>query len=127
MLKGRLEVGLNNEVHHLQEGGIVTIKPNEQHYFHNITHDECLIKVTVSPSNKNFESALLISKRLAKDGLANVTGTPKRLSDLALFIDLNNSRMVGLQKIADPFFNYLSKTAIKKGRLDELKIRYCGQ
>ena len=35
--------------------------------------------------------------------------------------------MVGLQKIAEPLFNYLAKGAIKKGRLKELELKYCGQ
>lgn len=125
LLKGTLEVGLNNQVHQLKKGNIVTIKPNEKHYFHNITNDECLIKVTISPGNKNFENALLISKGLAKNGLATLAGIPKKISDLALFVYLNNSKMVGLQKIAEPFFNYLAMRAIKNGRLKELEFKYC--
>jgi len=125
VLKGTLEVGQNNQVHQLKKGNIATIKPTEKHYFHNISNDECLIKVTVSPSNKNFENALLILKGLAKDGLVSASGVPKKLSDLALFIYLNNSRMVGPQKIAEPFFNYLARRAIKNGRLKELELKYC--
>jgi len=127
VLKGTLEVGLNNKVHQLTKGNRVTIQPNERHYFHNISDNECLIQVTVSPGNKNFENALLISKGLAKDGLANAAGTPKKLTDLALFVYLNNSKMVGLQKIATPLFNYLATSAIKKGRLKELELKYCRQ
>jgi len=127
VLKGTLRVGLNNQIHQLKKGDIVTIKPNEKHYFHNVSNDECLIKVTVSPGNKSFENALLISKGLAKDGLASAAGTPKKLADLALFVYLNNSKMIGLQKIAQPLFNYLAKSAIKKGRLKELELKYCGQ
>ncbi len=125
VLKGTLEVGQNNQVHQLKKGDVATIKPTEKHYFHNVSNDECLIKVTVSPGNKNFENALLISKGLAKDGLASAAGTPKKLSDLALFVYLNNSNMVGLQKIAAPLFKYLAKSAIKKGRLKELIQKYC--
>ena len=127
VLKGTLEVGQNNQIHHLKKSDVATIKPNEKHYFHNISNEECVIKVTVSPGNKNFENALLISKALAKDGLASAAGTPKKLSDLALFVYLNNSNMVGLQKIAAPLFNYLAQSAIKKGRLKELELTYCGQ
>lgn len=126
VLKGTLEVGLNDQIYHLKIGDTVTIKPNEKHYFHNVSNNECLIRVTVSPGNKNFENALLISKGLAKDGLASEAGTPKKLTDLALFVYLNNSRMVGLQKIAEPLFNYLAKRTIKKGRLEELEAKYCG-
>ena len=126
VLKGTLEVGKNNEVHQLNKGDIVTIKPHEKHYFHNISNDECLIKVIISPGNKNFENALLISKGLAKDGLASAAGQPKKLFDLALFVYLNNSKMVGLQKIAQPLFTYLARKAIKNGRLKELELKYCG-
>jgi quercetin dioxygenase-like cupin family protein len=125
VLKGTLEVGQNNQVFQLKKGDIVTIKPNEKHYYHNISNDECLIKATISPGNKNFENALLILKGLAKDGLASASGTPKKFSDLALFVYLNNSRMVGFQKIAEPIFNYVAQTAIKKGRLKELELKYC--
>jgi quercetin dioxygenase-like cupin family protein len=125
VLNGTLEVGLNNQVHQLKKGDRVTIKPNEKHYFHNISDENCLIQVTVSPGNKNFENALLISKGLAKDGLASAAGTPKKLADLALFVYLNNSKMVGLQKIAEPLFNYLAARAIKNGRLKELELKYC--
>jgi quercetin dioxygenase-like cupin family protein len=125
VLEGTLEVGLNDQVHQLKTGNTVTIKPNEKHYFHNVSNDECLIRVTVSPGNKSFENALLISKGLAKDGLASAAGTPKKLADLALFVHLNNSKMVGLQKIAAPLFNHLAKSAIKKGRLKELELKYC--
>ena len=127
VLKGTLEVGLNGQVHQLKTGDTVTIKPREKHYFHNISDDECLIRVIVSPGNKNFENALLISKGLAKDGLASASGTPKKLADLALFVYLNNSKMVGMQKIAAPLFNYLANNAIKKGRLKELERKYCGR
>lgn len=125
VLQGTLEVGLNSQIHRLEKGDLVTIKPTERHYFHNVSSDECLIKVTIRPGSKNFETALLIYKGLANDGLASVAGTPKRLSDLALFIYLNNSKMVGLQKIAAPFFAYLAHRAIKKGRLKELERKYC--
>lgn len=125
MLEGTLEVGLNGQVLQLKKGDTATIKPNEKHYFHNVSNYECLIRVTVSPGNKGFENALLISKGLAKDGLASAGGTPKKLADLALFVYLNNSKMVGLQKIAAPLFNYLAKSAIKKGRLKELELKYC--
>ena len=125
VLKGTLEVGHNNQVQQLKKGDIATIKPNEKHYFHNISNDECLIKVTVSPNNKNFENALLILKGLAREGLVSASGVPKKLSDLALFIYLNNSRMVGIQKITEPLFDYFARKAIRNGRLKELELKYC--
>ena len=125
VISGTLEVGLNNQIHQLKKGDQITILPAEKHYFKNTSNEDCLISVTISPGNKNFENALLISKGLVKDGLASATGIPKKLSDLALFIWLNNSKMVGIQKVAAPIFNYLARRAIKKGRLAQLIRTYC--
>jgi quercetin dioxygenase-like cupin family protein len=125
ILKGTLEVGVGKEIHRLKQGDTATIKPNEKHYYHNISQEECIIKATLNPGNKNFENSLLILKGLAKDCLASAAGTPRRFSDLALFVYLNNSKMVGIQKIAEPLFNWIAKTAIKKGRLDDLLKKYC--
>lgn len=124
ILKGTLEVGKGKSILHLKQGDIATIQPNEKHYYHNVSKEECIVKATLSPGNKNFENSLFILKGLAKDGLASAAGTPRKFSDLALFIYLNNSRMVGFQKIAGPMFNYVAKAAIKKGQLEELIQKY---
>ena len=125
ILKGSLEVGKGKDILHLKQGDIAIIQPNEKHYYHNVSNGECIVKATLNPGNKNFENSLFILKGLAKDGLASVAGTPRKFSDLALFVYLNNSRMVGFQKIAEPIFNYVAKAAIKKGRLNELIQKYC--
>ena len=125
IIKGTLEVGEGTERHYLKQGNVATIQPNEKHYYHNVSGEECMIRVTLIPGNENFENSLLILKGLAKDGLASVAGTPKRFSDLVLFVYLNNSKMVGFQKLAEPVFNYLARREIKKGRLDFLINKYC--
>ncbi len=125
VLKGTLEVGKGKDIHHLKQGDIATIKPSEKHYYDNVSNEECVINTTLNPGNRNFENSLFILKGLAKDGLASVAGTPKKFSDLATFIYLNNSRMVGFQKVAEPIFNYVAKTAIKNGHLNKLIQKYC--
>jgi quercetin dioxygenase-like cupin family protein len=125
ILKGTLEVGKGKAIHHLKQGDIVTIMPNEKHYYHNVSKEECIIKATLSPGNKNFENSLFILKGLANNGLASAAGTPGKFSDLALFIYLNNSKMVGFQKVAAPIFNWAARVAIKKGHLNELIQKYC--
>lgn len=124
ILKGTLEVGKGNRILQLKQGDSATIEPNEKHYFHNITTETCILNVTIDPGNRNFEKSLFILRGLANDGLASAAGTPGKVSDLALFVYLNNSRMVGIQKIAEPIFQYIAKLAIKKGRLDELTQKY---
>lgn len=125
VLKGTLEVGKGKDIHHLKKGDIATIKPNEKHYYHNVSNEECIITTTINPGNKNFENSLFILKGLAKDGLANDAGTPRKFSDLVVFIYLSNSRMIGFQKIAEPIFDFFAKAAIKKGHLNELIQKYC--
>jgi hypothetical protein len=66
--------------------------------------------VTVSSGNQNFKNSLLICKGMAKDGLASAAGTPR------LFIWLNNSKMVGIQKVAAPLFYYLARRANGPGK-----------
>lgn len=127
ILKGTLEVGKGKDILHLNKGDIAVIQPKQKHYYHNVSKAECIVKVILSPGNKSFENSLFILKGLATDGLASAAGTPKRFSDLALFVFLNNSRMVGFQKVAEPIFNYVAQTAIKKGRLNELIEQYCKQ
>jgi len=125
ILKGRLEVGKGKDILHLKQGDIATIQRNEKHYYRNVSKEECIVKATLKPGNKNFENSLFILKGLAEDGLASAAGTPKKFSDLALFIYLNNSRMVGFQKVAGPIFKYVAQAAIKKGHLEELIQKYC--
>ena len=125
ILKGALEVGKGKNIHQLKQGDVATIMPGEKHYYHNVSKEECIVRATLNPGNKNFENSLFILKGLAKDGLASDAGTPKKFSDLALFIYLNNSKMVGFQKIAEPIFDYVAKAAIKKGHLNELIQKYC--
>jgi len=125
VLKGTLEVGNGTNVIHLKQGDTATIMPNEKHYYHNVSTEECIITTTIDPGNKNFENALLILKGLANDRLSTNAGTPQRFTDLVLFVYLSNSRMVGFQKIAEPLFNFFAKAAIKKGKLDILIQKYC--
>lgn len=127
ILKGTLEVGKGKDILHLKQGDIATIEANEKHYYHNVSKEECIVKATLSPGNTNFENSLFILKGLSKDGLASASGTPRKFSDLALFIFLNNSRMVGFQKIAEPIFNWVAQAAIKKGYLNKLMQKYCKQ
>lgn len=121
---GALTVGRGDQTLTLQPGQTATIQRGQNHFFHNKTDQPCLVRVTVSPGNLGFEQALLISKGLAKDGLASASGTPKILSDLALFTHLNDSHMVGLQRVAQPLFTFLVARAMKAGRLTYLIQKY---
>ena len=125
ILQGTLEVGKGKDIYHLRQGEIAMIEPNEIHYYHNISGEECIITTSLDPGNKNFENSLFILKGLARDGLASHSGTPRKFLDLVLFVYLSNSRMIGFQRIAEPVFRVFAKAAIKKGRLNELMEKNC--
>ncbi len=127
ILKGTLEVGKGNNILHLKQGAIARIEPNEKHYYNNVSNEECIITTTIEPGNKNFENSLFILKGLANDSLATTAGTPKKFADLAIFVYLNNFRLVGIQKIAAPIFNWAAKSAMKNGHLNELIQKYCNK
>lgn len=127
VLKGLLEVGKGNNILHLKQGDIARIEPNEQHYYHNVSNEECIITTTIEPGNKNFENSLFILKGLANDGVASDAGTPRKFSDLAIFVYLNNSRLVGIQKIAAPIFNWAAKSTMRNGHLNELIRKYSNE
>ena len=124
VLTGALIVGQGTQTLTLHAGQTATIRPGQTHSFRNASGKASLIKVTVSPGNREFEESLLIYKGLARDGLASASGTPRRLPDLALFIRLNDSHMVGFQKIAQSLFAYVASRAIRQGRLAFLKKKY---
>ncbi|WP_278353001.1 DUF4267 domain-containing protein [Chryseobacterium gleum] len=125
ILKGELEVGKAGKRYQLKPGDEIVILANETHLFHNRSGSVCRIRTTIDPGNIPFEQASLILLGLAKDGFTNSSGIPKRFSDLALFLYLNNSRMTGVMKIAEPFLRLVAKIAIHKGRLKVLEDTYC--
>jgi hypothetical protein len=125
LLEGKLEVGRNGKIYQLSEGDEITIQQNETHFFNNKFSEKCRVRTILNPGNIQFEQASLILIGLTKDGLTSTTGVPKKLSDLALFLYLNDSKMTGFLKIFEPVFNAIARRAIKAGRLKTLISRYC--
>ncbi|WP_048512187.1 DUF4267 domain-containing protein [Chryseobacterium sp. FH2] len=125
VLEGELEVGKAGNLYQLKAGDEINILPYEKHLFNNKSKNVCRIRTTIEPGNIPFEKASLILLGLAKDGLTNSNGIPKKFSDLALFIYLNNSKMTGVMAIAEPFLNLVAKIVIHRGRLKFLEDKYC--
>ncbi|WP_219126901.1 DUF4267 domain-containing protein [Mucilaginibacter sp. 21P] len=125
VLKGELEVGKAGKRYQLKAGDHIIIMANETHLFYNRSKEVCRVRTTIDPGNFQFEHASLIISGLMKDGLTNSNGIPKKLSDLALFIYLNNSKMTGAMKIVEPVLAFIANIAIKMGRLKVLEETYC--
>lgn len=124
VLAGELSVTVNGQTHLLHAGESATVDPGMTHGFQNTTTDMCHIRVRIEPGNVNFESAMLIYYGLMRDGRANRSGTPKHPGDLALFLHLSDSNLVGAARIVQPVFSWLARWGTRNGRLAELRNRY---
>lgn len=125
VLEGELEVGKGGKRFQLKAGDEISILPYEKHLFNNRSKIACRIRTTIAPGNLPFEKASRILLGLSSDGLTDSNGIPRKFSDLALFIYLNNSKMTGFMKGAEPFLNLVAKIAIRHGRLNALEEQYC--
>lgn len=124
VIAGELYVGLDKTTTTLKVGQSITIPIRSVHFFKNLTDKNCRIRVILKPGNTDFEDAMNIYYGLKKDNLITASGMPKRLSDLAIFVKLNNSKMPGLANIGGRLLNLIANRAIKKGRLELLRNRY---
>jgi quercetin dioxygenase-like cupin family protein len=124
IITGELFIGMDKVTTTLKPGQSITVPIGSVHFFKNKTDLNCRIRITVNPGNTDFEDAMNIYYGLKKNGLLRDDGTPKKLSDLAIFIKLNNSKMTGLGKIAGSFLNLIANSSIKKGRLEQLRNNY---
>jgi quercetin dioxygenase-like cupin family protein len=124
VLEGELFVGKGKETKILLKGEKITIPIGTIHHFKNQKDYICRIRVTLNPGNSDFEDAMVIYYGLKRDGLLTSAGTPKHISDLAIFLKLNNSKMKGFSKVVEYIFNLIANNAIKKGRLEQLRNRY---
>ncbi|MCD2424641.1 DUF4267 domain-containing protein [Niabella pedocola] len=125
VIEGGLQVGKSGHYHQLKKGDRITIATCERHSFYNNTGRVCRVRTVLQPGNLRFEQAGQILTGLANDGFANKRGIPKRLTDLALFLYLSDSRLVGPATLAAPLFAVLVRMAVKRGRLKNLIHRYC--
>ncbi|WP_375448054.1 DUF4267 domain-containing protein [uncultured Fibrella sp.] len=124
VLAGELHVGVAGQSRVLRTGESATVAPGQTHSFKNQTSLVCHIQVRIEPGNAPFEEAMQIYYGLMRDGQATPSGTPKRLGDLALFMLLSNSNMVGVARLVQPVFGWLARRAARRGRLDALRSRY---
>lgn len=124
VLEGELFIGKDKMTTTLKPGESINVPIGSVHFFKNITNLNCRIRITINPGNTDFEDAMSIYYGLKKDGLISNAGVPKKLSDLSIFIQLNNSKMTGLGKIAESLLNFIANHAIKKGRLEALRNKY---
>ncbi len=124
VIEGELFIGMEKMTTILRPGQSITVPIGSVHFFKNKTEHNCRIRITINPGNTDFEDAMNIYYGLKKEGQLRTSGAPKKLSDLVLFIKLNNSKMPGLGSLFGGLLNFIANRAIKNGRLEALRNRY---
>jgi len=125
VIEGELCLHVNGEDRVLYKGERYTVLKNVEHYFRNESDTVTKFHVEFRPGQQGFEQTLMIGYGLAKDGLINKKGIPKRFSHLALLITLSDTRMPGMWKFLNPLFRWSARWAIRNGELQKLIDRYC--
>jgi quercetin dioxygenase-like cupin family protein len=123
--EGELTLYVNGSFMKLKKGESFLVNSKVVHYFKNNTQKKVRFLVEFQPGQPGFEKALMIGYGLAKDGLTNKKGIPKKFSHLALLIVLSGAQVPGLFKMIDPLFKWVAKRAEKKGELQKLVNQYC--
>jgi hypothetical protein len=67
----------------------------------------------------------MIAYGLAKDGLTNREGMPKKLDYAALLLDFFDPEPTGMLRLMMPFLRWKARQARKRGVEKELIDRYC--
>lgn len=109
VLAGELNVSINGQSQVLRAGESATVAAGQTHSFRNQTNVVCHIQVRIEPGSGSFEEAMQIYYGLMQDGRATPAGMPKRVGDLALFLQLSNSNMVGAARLVQPVFSWLAR------------------
>jgi len=123
-VKGKLGVRINNEKFELAPGQSKTVPLNTNHHFFNPTDQTITFQIKFEPGHDNFIKGLAIGYGLAGDKLTNKKGIPKSFTNLALIIELTDTRPAGILGALFPVFRWLAFRAKKNGAEEKLLDRY---
>lgn len=126
VLSGVLGVQLGRQVLQLGPGEEALVERNIVHRFFNPTGELTRFTTELAPGDAGFEQGLMIAYGLASDGLTN-NGVPKSLLDLAVIVELTETRLTGAMRLLNPIFGRLAGVARSRGVERRLVERYVKQ
>jgi quercetin dioxygenase-like cupin family protein len=125
VLDGAIEVTSAGKKRRYGAGEVVVLAPGEVHSWRNPATDRTLrFRVTMTPGYPGFEGSLRLFFGLGRDGEARRNGVPRRLSDLALLVELDPSSLAGPLSLLAPLMRWSARRAHASGRAAELFGRY---
>ena len=123
-VEGELTVRVDGLLHVLHPGDEATAEAGAIHAFANETEDPVRFQVELAPGHRGFEQALQIGYGLARDGLTNDKGIPKNLTQLAVLMELSETRVVGPIRALAPVLKLLARWGRRRGADAALAGRY---
>jgi len=123
-IEGKLGVVLQGKKHYLQPGESITVPLYEPHHFFNDGEDAIKCHVRFVRGHDDFIKGIAIAYGLAKDGLTDNQGKPKKFSHLALVMDMTDTKPTGLIGMLFPLFKFLANRARRNGTERVLLERY---
>ena len=124
-VEGELEVQMGKERKLLKPGETFTVPVKAAHCFHNPSDKTVKFRVKLVPGNEGFENTVKIGYGLAKDGLTDRKGFPKRLAHGAVLMNFFDPAPIGMMRLMLPFFRWKARQARKQGVEQELLDQYC--
>jgi mannose-6-phosphate isomerase-like protein (cupin superfamily) len=125
VLEGTLTVRVGDRELHLQPGETAAAPICALHAFSNRTGAPVRFHIEILPGHRGFEQALQIAYGLAQDGLVRPDGVPRRLTHLALLLDMGGTRLAGPRSLLQPLFGLAARRGRRKGLERELVARSC--
>jgi len=123
-IEGKLGVMLAGKKYYLQPGESVTVPLYTPHHFFNDGNEVVKCQIKFVPGHDDFIRGIAIAYGLAMDGQTDSEGKPKKLSHLALLMDMTDTRPTGLIGMLFPLFKWMAKKARKNGTQKALLEKY---
>jgi mannose-6-phosphate isomerase-like protein (cupin superfamily) len=124
-VQGILGVQIGKQKLLLRPGRKAVAQVDQSHRFYNPGKNPIRFTVRIAPAYESFTDSLRINYGLAADGRTNKNGIPKKISHLAVLLELSDTRFSGFLSLFQPVLRYWSRRALKKGISRELFQKYC--
>jgi mannose-6-phosphate isomerase-like protein (cupin superfamily) len=125
VLEGRLKLLAGDQYIMLKAGESFLVPPLMKHCFAGDGSSTTKFIVEFRPGQPGFEKGLAIAYGLAKDGLTDKKGIPKKFSHLAMLMHLSQAYMPGIVfSILSPVMTLIAARAIAKGEDKNLIEKY---
>ena len=124
-VEGELGVRVGNKKMILGKGQSAVVGLHENHHFYNPGDKPIRFQVKLVPGHHGFLKGLAIAYGLAADDLTNKNGVPKKLSHLAVVMDLTETFPSGILQLLTPLLRMKAKAAKKNGIYRKLIDKYC--